>query len=189
LLETLLISRKFNHTNKLAIVTSEQNIVVVNYEMTANGLEFVVDYTLPGYNDEVIDAKFVKKNDEQNYVIYATNSSQIRALFLETGDTKFLWGHSDIVLSVDTFGNYIASSSKDNMIKVWEFVDNNFVMLATLKGHTKSVGTINFGPMHGKTLISGSADQTVKLWSLQDLKNYAGEPLEITSAKCTTMPH
>lgn len=145
---------------------------------------------IPGYNDEIIDAKFSKKSASSDYFVYATNSSQIRVFDPKTNNTEFLWGHEDIVLSVDTFEDYIVSSSKDNMIKLWSKSGSGFSLIATMKGHNKSVGTVNFSPQSGNYVISGSADQTIKLWWVKDLKNMVGEePVEVASAKNTTMAH
>lgn len=153
-------------------------------------LIFAPQIQIPGYNDEVIDAKFSKKSARDDYLVYATNSSQIRVFFPKSNNTEFIWGHEDIVLSIDTHGDYIASSSKDNMIKLWQHSDAGFSLIATMKGHNKSVGTINFSPQTGNYVVSGSSDQTIKLWSIKELKNMTGEePLEISSAKNTTMAH
>ena len=110
--------------------------------------------------------------------------------FPDTGNTKFLWGHSDIVMALDTYGPYIASSSKDNLIKIWQYNGSDFALLGTLSGHNKSVGTIHFAPLKGNVLVSGSADQNVKLWDIQQFKEISPEePIEVSSAKYTVVGH
>lgn len=67
---------------------------------------------LVGYNDEILDVKFVGKLHE--HVVLATNSSQIKVLDLKTNSCQLLTGHSDTILSVDVFKDKVTfiSSSK-----------------------------------------------------------------------------
>ena len=50
----------------------------------------------------------------------------------------------------------------DNVVKLWSLP--NWEHLGTFGGHTKSVNSLSLSP-DGKTLATGSSDQTVKLWS------------------------
>jgi len=69
---------------KIALVTAEQNIIILSYFINPQGqLQFAVQNQLPGYNDEVIDIKFMKRKQDAvpsnlDYFAYCTNSSQIR---------------------------------------------------------------------------------------------------------------
>jgi WD40 repeat protein/tRNA A-37 threonylcarbamoyl transferase component Bud32 len=72
-------------------------------------------------------------------------------------------GHIDGVqgVAVSPDGKYIASSSWDKTIKVWNAATGAELM--TLRGHNGGVGTISFSP-DGKRIVSGSMDKTLKIW-------------------------
>lgn len=60
---------------------------------------------------------------------------------------------------------YLASSSKDTTIKIWDTILMNVVR--TLSSHTQSVTCIRWG---GKDLIySSSQDRTIKVWRSDDV--------------------
>ena len=74
-------------------------------------------------------------------------------------------------------GETIASGGEDTTVKIWSIAAlkhpatqnsthaRDGELLATLRGHSKWVFGVSFSP-DGQTLASGSADGTVKLWSL-----------------------
>ena len=61
-----------------------------------------------------MDVKFL--DDEEKYAVVATNSIYIKVFELATWDCEILYGHTDIVLSIDVFaaGNHFVSSGKVN---------------------------------------------------------------------------
>jgi WD40 repeat protein len=64
-------------------------------------------------------------------------------------------------------GKYLASGSRDGMVKLWSI--ELWKEVATLQEHKKSVLSLSFSP-DGKYLASGSYDKTVKLWSFESQK-------------------
>ena len=122
------------------MITSEQNIIILSYFINADGeLEFAMQNQLPGYNDEIIDIKFLKRRQDAtlkdlDFFAYCTNSAQIRVYYPLKKQTDFLWGHSEIVLCLDTHGDFIVSGSKDNTIKLWFHENGSFRLLNTFKG-------------------------------------------------------
>lgn len=98
---------------------------------------------------------------------------------------KTLKGHTNSVnsLSFTPSGNYLASSSNDLSIKLWDF--STYTCVRTLRGHDHTISSVAFIPAQGiipngddnsnmdvvaagtKQLLSASRDYTVKLWDME----------------------
>lgn len=72
-----------------------------------------------------------------------------------------------IVNSVVALNSYIISGSSNGMISVW---DNKGEIIATWKAHSESVNSVAVTPDQ-QFVISGSDDQTIKIWKLPKNKN------------------
>ena len=79
-----------------------------------------------------------------------------------TATRKLLAGDQCRALAVSADGRTLAASAR-NSIKVWQIPSDKPV--TTLDGHTNWVISLAFTP-DGSTLVSGSSDRTVRLWSL-----------------------
>lgn len=79
-------------------------------------------------------------------------------------DCGSLQSHSDRIYAVSFSpdGQYIASGSRDRMVKIWRL---DGTLVKTLEGHGDRVNSVAFSP-RGNLLASASDDRTVKLWSL-----------------------
>ena len=71
-------------------------------------------------------------------------------------------GHTNCVSCLRVFGKYLASSSWDKSIRIWDLDTKR--QEAVLKGHTDTVNCI---AIYGNYLISGSKDTTIRLWNLE----------------------
>lgn len=95
-----------------------------------------------------------------------------------TAERNRLEGHSDVIwhVSFAPDGQQIASSSRDNTVKLWH---PDGTPIATLEGHQDSVTRVTYSP-DGRRLASSSWDGTVRLWSrqgeaLRTLHGHAGQ--------------
>ena len=137
-----------------------------------------LDRTVVGNNDEILDLQLLPSN--QNKVVVATNSAQVRLFDLTTWSCEILDGHTATVLCVNVSpcGRIIATTGKDKTTCLW-WADGN-KKVATATGHTEAVGACCLSKKIGRYDVSGKAavngggafvvtaskDRTLKRWNL-----------------------
>lgn len=153
-------------TGQVVSVTSEQNIVFHDPQSLAPVKQLI------GHNDEIIDVKYLHNG---THIVIATNSAQLRVFELETLSGRLVSGHTDLVLAVDVSpdGRFIASSSKDNTVRIWETTSGSYRCVATLTGHTEAVHAVAWSQGGSQFVVSGSKDKTIKMWDLSFLSTAA----------------
>ncbi|ODQ64403.1 WD40 repeat-like protein [Nadsonia fulvescens var. elongata DSM 6958] len=129
---------------------------------------------IPGHHAEILDAIYIGKDD--SHLALAANSCDIRIVSVEGTDCEILTGHRDTVIALDRShdGEWLVSASKDNEARLWRIntVNKNYECVATLRGHTGSVGAVGLpripiNPRHMPSFIlSGSQDLTIKKWEI-----------------------
>lgn len=67
-------------------------------------------------------------------------------------------------VTYDSQGRYLASSSSDLTIKLWD-LNNDYLCFKTLFGHNHNVSMVAFTP-DGESVLSCSRDKTIKLWEI-----------------------
>lgn len=91
--------------------------------------------------------------------------------------------HQDAVTCVgfSPDGQWIASASADNTIKLWNPQGEE---IYSLQGHQERVASISFSP-NGSVLASASADGNIKLWNLQgeEVYSFKGHQGEVNSIR------
>lgn len=106
------------------------------------------------------------------YVVSGSLDGTVRLWDVETGQVAHtMVGHKSEILAVAISPNdrYVASAGgwfgedSDNSVKLWDVQTGT--LLSTLEGHTGRVNSIAFSP-NGQSLISGSHDATIKIWSV-----------------------
>ncbi|XP_064621103.1 transducin beta-like protein 3 [Lineus longissimus] len=163
--ENAITSAQFiKETNTLAVVTFQHNILLYNVD------DFFLKKQFAGYNDDILDLKFLGKEDE--YLAVATNSELIKVFNTKTWSCQILKGHTDIVMCLDVHkkGEYLASCSKDKTVRLWS-VDTDNITLKCISvglGHTHAINAVAFSKLGLNFLVTGGEDLTLKLWALNE---------------------
>lgn len=106
-------------------------------------------------------------------------------------------GHKDLIICLAVYKDrankksYLASSSKDSEIRIWQISTNSsserpplssyrFEVLQVCMGHTQDVGALAFSKHSFDFLVSGSIDTTIKLWRVSDASKSGKKQLSVT---------
>lgn len=138
--------------------------------------------TLTGHKSSIWSLAFHPQTDiiasagqDQNIIFWDRNGKII----------KILKGHQGAITKISFSpddGKMLASASDDDTIKLWDYPTGH--LLKTITGHSANVRGINFSP-DSKTLVSGSADRTIKLWNLASIiKHSAEQPENLLETGC-----
>jgi WD40 repeat protein len=71
----------------------------------------------------------------------------------------------------------VAAGRMDKTVKVWNVVTGE--ILFTLSGHRGMIYSVAFSP-DGKRMATASADGTVKVWDVSNVKELSGNPLTLS---------
>lgn len=88
-----------------------------------------------------------------------------------------------VALSPD--GVFIATGGRDNVIRVWEIMDDSQTLILELNGHTDRIVDLAFSP-DGHLLASASADTNVHVW---DVFALITEGITNTDTALSTIEH
>ena len=149
-LESCIVQGIYNAKSKTIVLTTIDNLIAfihVNEQALDPSAKkddsqkpkqlFSIGKQFIGSLGEILDMSLV--NQKENLLAMATNSEFVKIYDLNTWDCQLLKGHTDLVLCLTSFNNlkqleneesetvtrvsYLASSSKDNTIRVWKLVE------------------------------------------------------------------
>lgn len=108
-------------------------------------------------------------SSDDNFLIYAGDSGNVHFYDVRTWENRIFHNQKMAVKSVVISPNnnyfFCAGLNKagQGSIKIWKLSPTSKRAIRTLEGHKGAVGSLAITP-NGKTLISSSTDQTVKIW-------------------------
>uniref|UniRef100_A0A8B9M624 Transducin beta like 3 n=1 Tax=Accipiter nisus TaxID=211598 RepID=A0A8B9M624_9AVES len=149
--------------NEIVTVSVEHNIVFYD----AQTLQ--LRKQLAGYNDEVLDVKFLGPGD--SHIVVATNSPQLKVFELATSHCQILYGHTETILALDVFrkGLMFVSCAKDKSLRVWRMnKDGRVICVAQGLGHAHGVGAVSCSRLKESFIVTSSQDCTIKIWNIPE---------------------
>ncbi|KAK7291628.1 hypothetical protein RIF29_06932 [Crotalaria pallida] len=174
----------------LICVTADQQFLFYSLEFAEKLLKLNLTKRLVGYNEEVVDMKFI--GDDEKFLALATNLEQVRVYDLASMSCSYvLAGHTEIVLCLDTCvsssgKSLIVTGSKDNTVRLWESESRSCVGVGI--GHMGAVGAVAFSKRKRDFFVSGSSDHTLKVWSMDGLSDNMTVPINL-KAKAVVAAH
>ncbi|KAH9784084.1 WD REPEATS REGION domain-containing protein [Citrus sinensis] len=174
----------------LCVTADQQLLLYTTVEVPEKKMELILSKRLVGYNEEILDLKFL--GEEEQYLAVATNIEQVQVYDLSSMSCSYvLAGHSEIVLCLDTCALssgkiLIVTGSKDNSVRLWDSESRCCVGVGT--GHMGAVGAVAFSKKLRNFLVSGSSDHTIKVWSFDGLSDDAEQPMNL-KAKAVVAAH
>ncbi|CAJ1943861.1 unnamed protein product [Sphenostylis stenocarpa] len=174
----------------LLCVTADQQFLFYSLECTEQLLQLNLTKRLVGYNEEIVDMKFM--GDDEKFLALATNLEQVRVYDVASMSCSYvLSGHTEIVLCLDTCVStsgrtLIVSGSKDNSVRLWGSESANCIGVGI--GHMGAVGAIAFSKRKRDFFVSGSSDHTLKVWSMDGLSDNMTAPINL-KAKAVVAAH
>ncbi|KAG7980656.1 hypothetical protein I3843_05G193000 [Carya illinoinensis] len=175
----------------LVCVTADQQFLFfAPVEHTEGMFKLALSRRLVGYNEEIVDMRFV--GEEEKFLAVATNIEQVRVYDLVDMSCSYvLAGHTETVLCLDTCVSssgrtLIATGSKDNSVRLWE--SERRCCIGVGVGHMGAVGAIAFSKKRKDFFVSGSSDRTLKVWSWDSLVDEVVQPINL-KAKAVVAAH
>lgn len=141
------------HSNKIFSLNNDQVLAQYSIIQKKEKITLKKHSELTLYLDEIIDCKFL--SDTQ--LLLCSNSETLKVFNLETNTCQLVYGHSDIIVCIDTFddGRWFLSGCKDNTVRLWENSEEKGIRCAAVfKGHNESVTSVTAAPKRNNFFVS-----------------------------------
>lgn len=176
------------------IATASADKTVKLWHLEGQELKNLPVKILSGHTDEVFTVKF---SPDGNTLASASKDKTVKLWDVNGKLLHTFTGHNNEVLDVNFSpdSKTIVSASADDTVKVW-MIPNDLKLKKDLKshpqfpiytflGHGGKASEASFTP-DGKTIVSASADGTIKLWHLQGiLPSFSGNSVSFSPDKNT----
>lgn len=135
--------------------------------------------TLKGHRGVISTISF---SEDGRFAISGGDDKTIKIWRVDDGELlKTLKGHTGEVASVSVSGGAIASSSRDNTVRIWQ---PDLRLIRNLTVNNYGFYSVSFSP-DGKAIAAASKDKTVKLWNVDGsfrgtLEGHADEVNSVT---------
>lgn len=115
-------------------------------------------------NTGEVSSTSISLDESGSKMLYYTNLRNIVKLENNFSDKTEISAHKDYINDIiwDPKDQYLASSSKDSTVKIWNLDPMTFK--TTLSNHTGSVNTM-ISSSDGDLMYTGSTDDTIKIWN------------------------
>lgn len=153
-------------TKKLQITPDAGMALVVTHRSTIERIDLcapVIDSTPVSFD---LPLASIQYGSDESQVIVSDFAKNTKVIDLESGMVMHvLRGHADIVWKIIRGNGWIATSSADMRIRIWDASDYSPVKV--LREHVAEVCCLT-SARGGQVLVSGSSDGEIKLWSTSD---------------------
>uniref|UniRef100_A0A8C4ERU6 Transducin beta like 3 n=1 Tax=Dicentrarchus labrax TaxID=13489 RepID=A0A8C4ERU6_DICLA len=160
-------------SSRLAAVTAEHNILLYQLPGLTTQQQFV------GYNDEVLDVKFLGKDD--SHIVVATNSCQLKVFELLTNSCQILSGHTG--QSPPLLNHTVANND------ICMLLTHVFLITYTNTDRQRHLCCVFVSRLKASFLVSGSQDCTVKVWDLPPDLSVTGADIHQLTPRTTEKAH
>ncbi|MFX1570010.1 MAG: WD40 repeat domain-containing protein [Promethearchaeota archaeon] len=149
-----------NTLNEIEVTIGDSGLVSKNGEIHAIGT-----------NDVWITKIMINRWVKEDIIISGSKDGKVKLWNITAGTDSVLIGEHDGAItdiSISRNGKWIATSSTDAVINIWERnIENLFNKKKELIGHTEAVLAIDL-QTDENYLISASKDNTIKIWDLSE---------------------
>jgi katanin p80 WD40 repeat-containing subunit B1 len=129
-------------------------------------------------------------------VVAGSQAGSIKVFDLEAGKvSRTLKGHMASTTTVDyhLYGDYVASGSRDTIVKVWDLRTKSVIkiwdltagrLLREFPDHGGVITSLEFNPEEF-ILVSSAADRTVRFWDVQEFALIGVTPVDNATVRAS----